>query len=189
MFDRLIQFVIDFIDLFRFWVVIDCFEVGVVLTLGRHTRTIDSTNGLFGTGLHLVAPFCIEKTLVDQIVPGTRDLQPQSLVTSDGVQSVISVSLTTQIVDVSAFLLKYDDMDSLLKNCVVGIVSKYIQSHTWDELCSADLANDLLKAVRKRAHRWGVYVDDLQINDFTKARSLRLWVNNSDATTLAIPRS
>src|SRR6185295_11325301 len=98
MFDRLFDIVFQFLDLFKFWVVLDPFEQGVVLRLGKYQRTVSE-------GFHFVYPFNVDNVLVDNVVPRTINLGEQGLTTKDGKTITVSAVVTAKISDIRKALL------------------------------------------------------------------------------------
>lgn len=62
MLDRLIDLLVEFVELFQCFVYIDEFEEAVVLRAGRYNRTI-------GPGFHWIIPFNIEDLIDVNIKP------------------------------------------------------------------------------------------------------------------------
>ena len=107
MFERLIEWIEQFIDLFRFWQVINAYEEGVVLRLGKYHRNI-------GPGFHFIIPFNIEEVLRDNVVPTTTRITEQTMTTADLQQVVISVILRWRISDIRKILVEVEDADQVL---------------------------------------------------------------------------
>jgi len=177
MFEHLINFILDFFGLFKFWVVIDEFERGIVLTLGR-PRT-KRFFGLFGSyvlepGVHLMWPFALEEVLVDNVVPTTTKLESQSLTTLDGYAIVVSAVITWKIRNIEKVLLEVEHPDQALEDSAYGIIGKLIGQTPWEELCDPDFSDILTKAIRRKAFKWGIEVEDLSLADKTRSKSLRI---------------
>lgn len=168
MFDRLVDFIIQFLDLFRFFTVVPCYAGGVMLRLGKFNR-------MLLPGFHWKWPFRIEEALSTNVVPETMPVGPQSLTTKDGTSVVISTVVTFSIVDVKTFLLGIEGAGQVIEDATYGIVAQFVMSHGWEELREGlDMANELTKAVRRHAKKYGVDVLTVQIADFTRSRSYRL---------------
>ena len=84
MFDKLIDFLLNILDLFRFWVVVREGNRAVIYTLGKPTRTVGPQDGIRGTGLHPKWPFWIELEDITSIRDDIYGVPNQSLMTSDG---------------------------------------------------------------------------------------------------------
>lgn len=177
MFEKLIDLIINFLELFKFWQVINEFEQGVVLTLGRpRNRRFLGLSGhpLLGPGIHFVWPMAIDSVLIDNVVPTTVSLKPQSLTTRDGVAIVISVAITWKIKNIQKLLLEVEDADGALVDSAHGAVCDLVSENTWEQIQLLEFSEQLTKVVRKKAFRWGIEVEEVYISDKTRARSIRL---------------
>lgn len=93
MLDRLLEFLLQGLQLFQPFVVLRAYERGVVLRLGRFHREI-------GQGFHWLIPLRVEEVQATNIVLETMNVGPQSLTTADGVSIVISVVVSFRIENV-----------------------------------------------------------------------------------------
>lgn len=177
MFERLIDLVINFLELFKFWIVIDEFERGVVLTLGkpRDKRFLGFFGGyLLEPGIHWVWPMAIESVLTDNVVPTTVSLKPQSLTTKDGASIVISVAITWKIKDIRKLLLDVEDADGALVDSAHGAVCDLVSKNTWADIQLPEFSKELTRSVRKKAFRWGIEVDEVYVSDKVQTPSIRI---------------
>lgn len=172
MLDRLLDFIASALDLFRFWVVIAQYENGVVLRLGKFRRVLEP-------GLHFIIPFGVDDVLTDNVVTSTFNMTPQSLTTKDGQSVVISAVMTWAIKDVRKTLLEVEGAEDVAIDSCYGIIGQMVASRTWDEVRAPDFAEEITKAVRRRAFRYGIEVQSIQISDLSRTRSLRLWHSGS----------
>lgn len=168
MLDRLIDFVLDILDLFRVWTVIKPYEQAVVLRLGKYARTI-------GPGFHFILPFNMHEVLKANVVPTTLDLGEQSVTTADGRSIVIRAYLTWSIFDVRKLLLEVEDHEDALNDVASGYIAQAIAAADWDEVRQADFCNSLKPAIQRRARKWGISVQNVQFSDCTRSKSLRLF--------------
>lgn len=187
MFERLVDLVIAFIDLFRFWVVIDEFEQGIVLTLGRprEKRFLGLCGGnVLTPGIWLIWPFSIEHVFVDNVVPTTDQLAPQSLTTLDGISIIVSVVITWSIVDVRKITLRVESANKALQDVSYGVVGIMVENTCWDDICKGEFTKKLAKEIRSRSSKWGIKIDDVMLANKTKSRSIRLIGNSPDIRDL-----
>jgi len=168
MLDRLVDAIVDFLDLFRFWEVVDHFEEGVVLRLGKYRCKC-------GPGFHWIAPFGIDQVLTENVVLDTIDLGPQSLTTSDGRDVVISGVVSWKIRDIKKVLLDVDGAESVLTDSAYGLIQDAVEQSQWEDVRTAEFTTAVTKAVRSKAFAWGIEVTAVQFRDKSKCRSLRLW--------------
>jgi len=168
MFDRLIDLLLDSLGLFKFWEVVEPYEEAVVTRLGKFNRSLES-------GFHWVAPFAIERTYSDSVVPVTHDLAPQSLTTADGRSVVVRAVITRSITDIRKAILECEGVENVLVDSAVGAVADAVRAHTWDELSGKPFAQELTEEVRSRAKPLGVRIHRVQLADISASRSLRVW--------------
>lgn len=165
--DRLVQFVIDFAQFFIFWVVIDEYERGVMLRLGKYQRNLEP-------GFHWRYPCGIDLAMVDNVVTRTTDLTAQSLTTKDNKTVSVRVVVTSNIRDIKKALLEVEGMDHALTDSCAAAVGDYVQGLTWDELRSSLSSDSLTKLCRKNAWRYGVEIERVQLADLSISRVIRL---------------
>ena len=167
MLDRLIDFLLSIIDLFRFWQVIDAFERAVVLRFGKHVRTLEP-------GIHWLAPLAIERVLIDNVVPRTIEITTQTLTTKDGVTCLLGGVVTAHIADIEKALLGVEGVDHALTDAVMGTFGDHVAASTWDEIADEKFAHELTKACRRAALRYGIYIERVQLGSRAKCRAYRI---------------
>jgi regulator of protease activity HflC (stomatin/prohibitin superfamily) len=167
MFERLFDYLLVIIKAFKFFDVVDVYQRGVVLRLGKPHREV-------GPGLVWLIPLYVDKLLVENVVLETLPVGPQSLTTLDGKNLVLSTVVSFTIEDVRKFLLEVEGRNEFIEDTTYGIQSKFVMSRTWQQLLDIDVENELTKAVRRRAKDWGINIHRVQVADFSLSRSLRL---------------
>jgi regulator of protease activity HflC (stomatin/prohibitin superfamily) len=173
--DRLIDFVLGVLDLFRFWEVIDHYEQGVVLRLGRFDRTITP-------GFHWILPFGIDSVLTDNVVPRTVKLDAQSLTTKDERNVVVSGVITARISDIEKALLNVEGVDHALRDSTYAAIASGVATASYSSLHTDEFMDSLTKVARKQAWRYGVEILRVQLVDVSLCRSLRLWNSGGGIT-------
>jgi regulator of protease activity HflC (stomatin/prohibitin superfamily) len=168
MLDRLIDLLVNFIDLFKFWEVVDIYELGVVLRWGRFHRELNP-------GFHWKIPFGIEKVLTDVVVPTTLNLGPQSLTTKDNIAVVVSGIVTFQTSDVKKLLLEVESANHVLEDNAYGVIARYVITHSYQEITSIDAIDSIKREIRKASFKFGIEVTNFSFSDVTMARSYRLF--------------
>jgi regulator of protease activity HflC (stomatin/prohibitin superfamily) len=167
MFDRLIDLLTQFLDLFRFWIVIDPYERGLVIRLGRLQRTLDP-------GLHWLIPMGVDVVISDNRVRQAINLRQQCLTTSDGVSILTSLILSFSIEDIETFLLEIEGAEQVFRE-IDGVVAWHVRRNTWDEIREKDFINRIRSTVRGKAKAWGVEILELEWGDLVRTRALRVF--------------
>lgn len=167
MFDKLIDFVLQFLDRFACLTIIEAYEQGVVLRFGRFKK-------VFEPGVHFVWPV-IERVISENVVPKVYDLNAQSLTTADGVSVVVSGIVTARVHDVRRSVLEVDGVLDAIKNSSVAEIARAVKKATWSELSSVDFDESLTAACRKKGFKWGMEIMEVQLSDMSKSRTVRLF--------------
>ena len=167
MFDKLVDLIKQFGRLFLFWYIMDPYEGSIILRLGKYHRKAT-------IGWNWIWPFLIDRVLGCNVATHTLVVGPQSLMTKDAKQIVITTVITCTVEDSVPFILEINGGMTALDDAATGVVSRLIMEHTMEELLGMDIANELTKKVRGFAKPWGVGISRVQLSDFTLMRSIRL---------------
>lgn len=167
MFDRLIDVALQFIELFKFWVVVDAYERGVVLRWGKFQRELEP-------GLHWLIPLGIDRPLLDNVVTRTDELRNSTLTLRDGASVSVSVVVRYNIRDVKKALLEVEGISDVIRDSVIGNVSDHVRAATWETLPSPEFGESLSKSCRKMAWRYGIEIESVVFADLARVKPLAL---------------
>jgi regulator of protease activity HflC (stomatin/prohibitin superfamily) len=169
MFDRIFDFIADAWEWLIPWVIIDQYEQGVVLRLGKFKRAVNP-------GLRFIWPFGIEDVKYETVVRQTAYLDPQSITTQDGKSVTVAAIVIFTISDIRKFLLDIDEGETDMCNMVYGIISDAIESTNWKDVVSVEFNGKVLENAQKDCNDYcGVNVIAVKWSDKATARNLRLW--------------
>ena len=164
MFDKLIDLLIEFIELFKFWVVIDEYEKGIVLQLGKYRRTLNGGNWYF------ICPFSIDNVLTDNVVLQTLSLGNQSLHDINGEKITLAAFITFKIIDIKTFLLSVESSEDVIASICYGKISNYIQTNDFYEFDFDELEN----SIKTDLLDYGIELKSLDFSDLITAKTVRL---------------
>lgn len=150
------------------WVVVPHYDRGVLLRLGHMHREV-------GPGLHWIIPFGVDALLSTNVVTASTTLPPQSLTTRDDVEVVLAAAVAWKVRDVARFLLEVEGSETVLRDSACGILADAVRAAEWADVKAPGFAASCHKAIRKRAFRFGVEVEDVALHSCTRAQSIRLW--------------
>lgn len=168
MLDRLIDLLVSFLGLFRFWIVVEPYEQIVVTRLGPVHRVLETS------GFYWKMPFNIDREVGDIVVPCTHDMATQCFTLRDGTTVAVGPVITYKTNDVEKLLMEADNAEAAVRDAARGTIRETLQPMTWEELLSSDLTEILTKAVRRTAWRWGVEVLQVSLADVCKVRVVRV---------------
>lgn len=167
MLDRLIDVILQFIHLFTFWRVLDPYERGIILRLGKFLRTADA-------GIHWILPFGIDQMLAEHCVPTTHSLGNESITTADGVSIGFHAVVTYKVHDIKKALLDVEDVDHAVRDACSGEIGRVLRESTWADIQFPSILAELTSACRRRGFRYGIEILSVQLAGLAQCRSIRL---------------
>lgn len=168
MLDKLLDALLSCLELLQFWTVITEYEQGVVLHFGRFNGRV------LGPGIHWTWPFHIDIVHFDNVVTRTHILNPQALTTKDGRTVSVTAVVTSNIRDIKKALLEVEGVTHALNDSCCAAVGTHVAGLTFDELRAAPAADELLKACRRQAFRYGIEIERVQLADLALCKVLRI---------------
>lgn len=172
MLDWLKQLIQEFWEQIRPWIVIDAYERGVCLRLGKYTGRV------LEPGFHWKYPFA-DNILTVLWVPTTLDLSEQTVTTGNDMQLVIEATVKFEVDDAVKFLLEVNSAADALADMAKGIIRRCAVQSTWPETNGEDFEKEVNRKVKAEAKKWGLKVYEVSIVSMAPMRSIRLLQTNS----------
>ena len=167
-FDRILDWIEAGIAHFQFMFVLDPYEEGVVVRLGKYHRTV-------GPGWHFMLPFGIEEVMSETVVRTTSYLEVQSITSADGKSVNINAVIVYKIGNIKRWLLEVDDAEEALQDMTYGLITELAEECTWGEILDPQFMVDVTELVKQEAITWGARVEAVKLSDRVNSRSVRLW--------------
>lgn len=165
--EKLVELLVQWIEALKFCCIVDCYEQGVHLRRGHFLRVVEP-------GLRFHLPGYVDRIICDNVKPCARPLGLQSLLTKDGKMISINTVVTHYISDIKTALLEVENVSQAILDSCMGEIGRLVMTSTWDEILAEDFANQLSIACRRRAKKYGIHIESVQIMELTPARALRL---------------
>jgi len=169
MFERLIDLLVEFIELFQFFVYIDEFEGAVVLRAGKYHRTL-------GPGAHWIIPFGVEDLIDVNTKPEPLYCDPQSLHTKDQYLVNIQIGFTYRVTCPKTFLLDYEDTEGAIAMLISGSVTTAVHRTKWNDLRRGVWLRSLKTQANRIANKRGAEVEEIIVQDLANGDANRLWI-------------
>ena len=154
--EKLIDLIVSWWNTIVPFFVLDEYERGVVLRLGRFNREV-------GPGLHPKWPF-VEDIMSENVVTETKHHYDQHLTTKDKVHVSIRMLTKFRICNVRTFLLEVEDADSVLSDAVMRIAAKAVAESTYEEFVGEKWEPMVSRRVKLEAKKYGVEVEECSVN-------------------------
>lgn len=173
MFDKIFDFLISILDLFRFWTVCAAEHAGFVRRFGQPVRKLKP-------GLNFVLPFNIETSTHVDMRLWADVLPAQSLRTADGVDLVLRLMVSYRVEDPQRFILNVFDPTNNVQDVAAGALGSAVSRATAEDVYSGKVLRRVRTAVTTAAKKWGVAIDKVQFTDVAAATSFRLFGATKD---------
>lgn len=179
MIDRLIEFILNIVDIFFFAKIVNDYEEGVMLRFGKFNR-------ILLPGFHWRIPFKIEDPIVTSVVPDVSRLPTQVFTLQDGTDIAATAVLTYKVHNVKKALLEVEDAETSLHDAVSGTIRRLMTPHSFEDLQSpekcAEIEMAVAKDIRSDAFKWGFEVIRVQFPDLVRLNgAYKLFGDGSDS--------
>lgn len=166
--DKLIDFLIASIKLFKFFWVIRQWEAGIILRLGKYTGNV------MKPGFHFIWPFDIDEVHTISILPDVVELEPQTIVMKDKVVVVAQAIVNFEVLNAETCLVKVGSELNALQEFTQGAIHTIISGANYSDANVKDLEKLILKEARKEVNEWGIKMHSVTIKSFGRMTSIRL---------------
>ena len=175
MIERILDFIASFWRLFLPWVVVDDFEGGVLLRLGRFHKELSP-------GFQWKLPL-FDMPVVTSTVITTMALRAQTLTTKDDLTIVVAAIVKYRIENVRAYLLDVWDSADVLNDVTMGAIREIVASYNYAYLHDHLIEEDVFRIVHEETRKFGVEVLKVTFSDLGKVKSLRLIGDSQEPRT------
>ena len=147
-------------------------ESGIRLTLGNHVRTLMP-------GWYYYWPVLQECRGI-KVNPQLVDLRPQSALTNDLKDIVISGGIKYRVSDCRKAMLDVHDYDESIRTLALGIICEFVGRHRFEDLTNlSDLREAILLGVRDEAAGMGLKIMKVYITDIGRTKNIRVMGSNT----------
>ncbi|MGH8540028.1 MAG: slipin family protein [Stenotrophobium sp.] len=145
--------------LFAAFKVLNEYERGVVLTLGRYT-------GTRGPGLVIIVPLVQHMLRVDLRVV-VMDVPPQDVITRDNVSVKVNAVVYFRVIDGAKAMLQVEKYYNATSQLAQTTLRSVLGQHELDNLLTARdaLNHDIQATLDKQTDAWGIKVTNVEIKD------------------------
>ena len=141
-------------------------ESGVRITFGRIVKTLKPGWYLYWAPIQHVEKVCV--------TPQAVDLRPQSVLTSDDKDMVISGAILYKISDARKAILEVQDYDRSVQTLALGVIAEHMGHHSSDKLEINQLRETMLTKIREEAAGFGLKIMRVYITDIGTVKNLRV---------------
>jgi regulator of protease activity HflC (stomatin/prohibitin superfamily) len=168
----MLEGLVEVIKSLRIVTTIDPHQKGVWVRRGEIRETYGPSMRFMWPVIDDIHPIGVNEQVVD--------LRCQSITTKDGKAILVSGKLKYRVFDAELALFAVDDWDQSLANEALGIICTECMKRTFAECLNHEgTCNEIEKAVRRQAKKWGIEIIGFTLTDMVVHRALRLEWNKS----------
>lgn len=167
--ERILEFISQFFEYLKPWVLIEEFEEGVLLRWGKYKKTLKK-------GIYFKFP--ISDFSYSAIVStDTLEITNVNITSADGQTISTGFVIEYTIKDVKKFLIDTNDAKSNMKDLAKGVVSNQLEDINWENIRKKTTINAIKRELSKKYEELGVSVKDVLFTDKCKSRAIKLFNN------------
>jgi regulator of protease activity HflC (stomatin/prohibitin superfamily) len=152
--------------------IVNDWEQGVRLRHGNATALLTSTNGLFGTGVHVFWPL-LGEIITQQTNIETPETGLQTHTTRDGVSVTFSLAARYKVRDLRLLWLKIHDQDATIEEEIRSAAGSVVVTMDFAEMPGAFPAA-VTEAAKRQMRGWGMDIASVSLINYTDAQAIRL---------------
>jgi regulator of protease activity HflC (stomatin/prohibitin superfamily) len=161
MFDKLVDFLISILDLFRCWVVVSEYETGILLRLGKFNKYLDTP------GFYWKLPFKLDVEKVTNRSVDTALMTTKLLTLCDGKTNIAyTIGVNYNVIDPKLFWIETEDAEGSLVDSVSMEAAGILIDYTPDDLKTLDTREEIerkiLAAGRRQCKNYGIRLNRLR---------------------------
>ena len=154
-----------------FWTVIDPWQAGVILRLGKFNRKLD-------TGIHYKIPF-IETAIVQNTATTTTSLSAQSITAPDGIVYTVEGVVKWSVSDIKPFSCDIWDSENVIIDSAKSAMAEIISKNG-----AKDIGNQVATKTRASLRKYGIDVETVTITTLAPVKCFRIISDNAKLTSL-----
>ena len=166
--NRILDTIIGALDLFRFWIVLDEYESGVILRLGRFHHEV-------GPGPHWRWPMRIDVLKFVNVRKKAGNPWELTLTTTDGIAVTVSYAYCIEVVSARVVLLTLDDWEELSYRLMKIAVAKVVHECDGERFFTQLYLEDARLEVDKTLQNNGIRLCEFGITERARSPAFRIF--------------
>lgn len=163
LFGSLIQFLLEWLMLFKFWRLIPRHKLGVRLRLGTGIKILKP-------GIHFVLPFELDHVKTVIIKPEWISSTAIHITTADFKTATFGAVLAYRIVDPIKWLYECNDAPNNLHDILRFCTSDILTECNWSDCTKKPVWTKIKNSIKVKAKDLGIEVDDFGLIDLSLSR-------------------
>lgn len=163
MLDKLIEVILEFIGLFKFWRVIPVNKEGVRIRWGKHPK-------LMLPGFHWIIPFEIDHVKACVVKPEWVSTHAIHLTTTDLKTVTVAPAIKYMIVDSIAWLYGVKDAETNLHDAARLCTADILTDCSWEDCMKKTVWTKIKNKIKDKTDDLGIKIEDFGLIDLAMSR-------------------
>ena len=156
------------------WTIIDKWQLGLRVRLGKHLTPLKP-------GVRVLLPF-VDTVLTESAALKTVNLTEQTMSTLDGVNASVSGVTWYYIIDLEQLSMKVDDHEEAMSNLAMTALASKLAVLEFSDCTLATLERVAQKKIRRIAKGWGIRVTRFELTDLCDSKVYRIMASGGSQT-------
>lgn len=167
MFDKLLDFILSVWKELLPFIIINHYERGVRLRLGRvHLPELKP-------GIHFKIPF-VDRILASIITEDTLNIEPVSVTTLDNKTISVGSVIEFNISNIIAYIIDTNEARSNMHDICRAITADYLTDCTWEECKDKKTTRTITRLLSKKCEVMGIDITGFTLSDMSMSRVVKL---------------
>ena len=167
------DFILKFLYLFTIGTVVDPWEEGIKVRLGKVKKTLKP-------GFHFKRPLSIDQIYTVNVKPQIIDIAAQSLETLDGIPVVVAGAIEYSVEDVKKLFLNVQDYDDSLVNLGQILIAEYVTSSSNQDCTRESIQKAVKRRLKDSARKWGINIKRFGVTDLAEHKVYRIMSDSAE---------
>jgi len=165
---RIFDAIMSFINLFRFWIVLNAFEEGIILRLGKMYKKV-------GPGLHWRLPLNIDELHWVNVRRQTTDSWEMCITSEDGKTVTLSFDMVMEVYDVEKVILTVHEWQKVAYTTAKITLAQIVEGKQFDNIMCSSLTKEVKDTINLILRPMGIHIVNIGITDKAETRAFRLF--------------
>lgn len=161
------QLLTEFLGYIKPWVLIDQYEMGVLLRFGKFHKVLNP-------GLHPKIPI-VDYGHAAITTFDTLSIDEVNLTTADGQTISIGLYVEFEVDDIYKYLILTNDTRTNMVDISKGVLSSVLEDITWEDIKKKVTINAIKRRLTPKFAEMGVLLKDCQFTDKCKSRVFKVF--------------
>ena len=158
------------------WTIVDTWELGLRVRLGKKLRDLKP-------GLRVSLPF-LDHIITEPSTLQTLNLSDQTITTSDGTNVSMGGVIYYHVINLKTLWTQVHDYEEALANAALTALAAQIAAREYSDCDLKVIERTTKNRLRRSAKPWGIHIDRFELTDLCESQVIRVMSPGSQSLVL-----